>query len=534
MDVAKSKMIAVDFSVIVSICRIKDMNKTGTKNEVIYLLKNTKSGNPWITKRGFIVWDVLNDPQPEYFLMNSSSRIEQRFKDIVSMRMIKAVSYCHRNNIILTQITPRSFFWDGKDRIVLHEFGASMRDEIERGTFEYHQWLNWVDAIFIAPEYLLSHPVVKETDLWSLGATVYWVKNGKPLFEYEVPKNYRSSVMIIIEKISSIIGPPSIVAWAEFARYVFGTFWMYPDSPIIQYANKMIEDRSIPKPIDDKMIEPFMRWNPFDRVEPHLLFENPVLDMDDDPVSDFYLSKIRQPKKIPPKFDFNIMMKAVAADFAWGLLSRNIDPNTFFLALKILAKIQSESIPDLSNGFETMLACFELAFIMRNPYNPNVLTDYPFILPDRDIRLSPLIKLILDRSGFDIDQPTEYDFYVNRKASDDRYVMEYAEAFLFMLPFLDDNYFQRPNATLWEMAVDLGKAVHNSNPKPKYQDLLGKFLRNRTTRSMKSQEKYISSTPDFKLLRSKLHDPSQRNPQQIAEIVQFAPIMIYTLFYLQK
>lgn len=99
-----------------------------------------------------------------------------------ALQAAEALAHAHQRGVIHRDIKPSNLILDGEGRIWLTDFGLARRmDEVT---------LSLTGAILGTPRYMspeqasaVSHPVDHRTDLYSLGATLYELVTGKPLFE---------------------------------------------------------------------------------------------------------------------------------------------------------------------------------------------------------------------------------------------------------------------------------------------------------------------------------------------------------------
>ncbi|TRY53750.1 hypothetical protein DNTS_030565 [Danionella cerebrum] len=97
-------------------------------------------------------------------------------------QLIKAVHWCHKNNIVHRDIKPENLLINSDDVLKLCDFGFA-RDLSESADANYTEYVatRW----YRSPELLLGAPYGKTVDMWSVGCILGELSDGQPLFPGE-------------------------------------------------------------------------------------------------------------------------------------------------------------------------------------------------------------------------------------------------------------------------------------------------------------------------------------------------------------
>lgn len=137
-------------------------------------------------------------------------------KDKIAYQIVCGVAYMHSRHVIHRDIKPQNILYYGPDDVRISDLGAAQPyaclPDIAWNPVVFTRW-------YRAPEVLLS-PTARYTlpaDAWALGATLWELYTGKPLF----PGNDEQQVM---NKIISVLGTPTVDEWPDFRTYpAYGT-----------------------------------------------------------------------------------------------------------------------------------------------------------------------------------------------------------------------------------------------------------------------------------------------------------------------
>ncbi|GLY90816.1 protein kinase domain-containing protein [Actinoallomurus iriomotensis] len=129
-----------------------------------------EDGRPWI------VMELIHGMSLADELKRHGRLPESRVADI-GLRLLEAVSVAHANGIVHRDIKPANVLFEG-DRVVLTDFGIAALDG---DTTLTHTGAVLGTPAYMSPEQVDGSPV-PQSDLWSLGATLYDAVEGHPPF----------------------------------------------------------------------------------------------------------------------------------------------------------------------------------------------------------------------------------------------------------------------------------------------------------------------------------------------------------------
>ncbi|XP_048458666.1 cyclin-dependent kinase-like 5 isoform X2 [Rhincodon typus] len=104
-------------------------------------------------------------------------------------QLIKAIHWCHKNDIVHRDIKPENLLISYNDMLKLCDFGFA-RNLSEGSSANYTEYVatRW----YRSPELLLGAPYGKAVDMWSVGCILGELSDGQPLFpgESEIDQLY--------------------------------------------------------------------------------------------------------------------------------------------------------------------------------------------------------------------------------------------------------------------------------------------------------------------------------------------------------
>ncbi len=127
--------------------------------------------------RPFIVMEVLRAPNLSDEIARTGPLQPRRVAEI-GLQLLAALDAAHRDGIIHRDVKPSNVLL-ADDRVVLTDFGIATSESDPRMT---STGLLVGSPTYMSPERLRGSPTGPETDMWSLGATLYAAAEGQPPF----------------------------------------------------------------------------------------------------------------------------------------------------------------------------------------------------------------------------------------------------------------------------------------------------------------------------------------------------------------
>ncbi|OMJ84231.1 hypothetical protein SteCoe_14719 [Stentor coeruleus] len=159
----------------INICRNEaDILKKLKSQFVINHIEDFTLGNIF-----YIVTEFYEQNLKNYLRMNRNTlSIEE--KQIIVLKLCKALKFIHSESIIHRDIKPENIFINNIHEIKFGDFGLAKiigQKMGKAGTF-----------LFMAPEVLLRQPYCLPADIWSLGVTIYYILYDSYPFNSPFPK----------------------------------------------------------------------------------------------------------------------------------------------------------------------------------------------------------------------------------------------------------------------------------------------------------------------------------------------------------
>ncbi|MEU5880268.1 serine/threonine-protein kinase [Spirillospora sp. NPDC047279] len=133
-----------------------------------------EQGRPWI------VMELIEAPSLEQ-LVERSGPISPAQAAHIGKQLLSALSVAHKAGIVHRDLKPSNVLLDG-DRVVLTDFGLAYSS----GSVSLTKTGHFMGSpAYVAPEVAAGEKATPQSDLWSLGATLYAAVEGRPPFERE-------------------------------------------------------------------------------------------------------------------------------------------------------------------------------------------------------------------------------------------------------------------------------------------------------------------------------------------------------------
>ena len=127
---------------------------------------------------------------------NGSTDSDKRtYMEIIDwgLQAAEALAHAHSRNVIHRDVKPSNLILDADNRVWLTDFGLAKRMDDVNATI--------TSAILGTPRYMspeqasgIANPIDHRTDLYSLGATLYELLTGKPVFDGDSPLKIMDSI----------------------------------------------------------------------------------------------------------------------------------------------------------------------------------------------------------------------------------------------------------------------------------------------------------------------------------------------------
>ncbi|XP_052396350.1 cyclin-dependent kinase-like 5 isoform X2 [Carassius gibelio] len=127
-------------------------------------------------------------------------------------QLIKAIHWCHKNNIVHRDIKPENLLISSDDVLKLCDFGFA-RDLSESTDVNYSEYVatRW----YRSPELLLGAPYGKAVDMWSVGCILGELSDGQPLF----PGESEIDQLFTIQKVLGPLPPEQMKLFYNNPRF---------------------------------------------------------------------------------------------------------------------------------------------------------------------------------------------------------------------------------------------------------------------------------------------------------------------------
>ncbi|MBO2446897.1 serine/threonine protein kinase [Actinomadura barringtoniae] len=131
-----------------------------------------EQGRPWI------VMELIEAPSLEQ-LIERSGPLTPADAGHIGRQLLSALAVAHKAGIVHRDLKPSNVLLDG-DRVVLTDFGLAYSS----GSVSLTKTGHFMGSpAYVAPEVAAGEKATPQSDLWSLGATLYAAVEGRPPFE---------------------------------------------------------------------------------------------------------------------------------------------------------------------------------------------------------------------------------------------------------------------------------------------------------------------------------------------------------------
>jgi tRNA A-37 threonylcarbamoyl transferase component Bud32 len=133
-----------------------------------------EDGCPWI------VMELVEAPNLDQLIEKSGPLPPAKVADI-ARQLLDALSTAHNAGILHRDIKPSNVLLSDNGRVVLTDFGLAITDRSARIT-RSDTFMG--SPAYVAPEVARGEKATPQSDLWSLGATLYTAVEGRPPYDH--------------------------------------------------------------------------------------------------------------------------------------------------------------------------------------------------------------------------------------------------------------------------------------------------------------------------------------------------------------
>uniref|UniRef100_A0A8D0HNS9 Cyclin-dependent kinase-like 5 n=1 Tax=Sphenodon punctatus TaxID=8508 RepID=A0A8D0HNS9_SPHPU len=188
----KFEILGVETHEIVAIKKFKDSEENEEVKETtlreLKMLRTLKQENIVELKEAFrrrgklyLVFEYVEKNMLELLEEMPNGVPPEKVKSYI-YQLIKAIHWCHKNDIVHRDIKPENLLISHKDILKLCDFGFA-RNLSDGSNANYTEYVatRW----YRSPELLLGAPYGKSVDMWSVGCILGELSDGQPLFPGE-------------------------------------------------------------------------------------------------------------------------------------------------------------------------------------------------------------------------------------------------------------------------------------------------------------------------------------------------------------
>ena len=141
-------------------------------------------------KNGYLVMEYFNAPNAKTLLLNDPLAIQVRFRKLVESLCL-ALGYMHDKGWLHRDLKPDNILFNRASELKLIDFSLATRWSKGLGKVFSGGKAKTIQGTrtYIAPETLLKKPATPQTDMYSLGITLFELLTGQPPFKGTSPRD---------------------------------------------------------------------------------------------------------------------------------------------------------------------------------------------------------------------------------------------------------------------------------------------------------------------------------------------------------
>lgn len=140
-------------------------------------------------KNGYLVMEYFNAPNTKTLLLNDPLAIQVRFRKLVESLCL-ALGYMHEKGWLHRDLKPDNILFNRASELKLIDFSLASRWSTGLGkVFSGKSKAIQGTRTYIAPETLLKKPPTPQTDMYSLGVTLFELLTAQPPFKGTSPRD---------------------------------------------------------------------------------------------------------------------------------------------------------------------------------------------------------------------------------------------------------------------------------------------------------------------------------------------------------
>ena len=130
----------------------------------------------------YLVMELVNGKALDYYIKKENGPIAETRSIDIFIRILKGIQYIHDKNIVHRDIKPSNIIIDNNDKIKLLDFGIA--NNTKRDTKLTKVGTNaGVTPMYGTPEHVSNSKITIQSDIYSLGVTLWQMLTGVPPYE---------------------------------------------------------------------------------------------------------------------------------------------------------------------------------------------------------------------------------------------------------------------------------------------------------------------------------------------------------------